>query len=310
MKRIIFTLLLALAVLTSCADPDSVVKTPSDTSAPPAKDSIVDSAKNETTEPFDSETSNNIPTKQVLFSDKGIEVEFVGLEEKGFIGFVGPNPQVTAELKVTNNTDEKVAITYFITAVNDFSMYGGGDDTADISAGESICVKPWIFRSDLNEQLVSVVNSIDIAFNVFVDADIIVDNENLRIQINDEKDLDIEEKEIYNKDGFRFFIYRLGESEPLFCFENNNSDYAAVFPISAEVDGKTLDITEMTHPSYTTIPKGGKVVLDLFSLRYGQEQNFFIKYADSDIVMSFEILLDDGENVTSYITDPITIKMK
>ena len=66
----------------------------------------------------------------------------------------------------------------------------------------------------------------------------------------------------------------------------------------------------MTHPSYTTIPKGGKVVLDLFSLRYGQEQNFFIKYADSDIVMSFEILLDDGENVTSYITDPITIKMK
>lgn len=302
MKRIIFTLLLALAVLTSCADPDSVVKTPSDTSAPPAKDSIVDSAQNETTEPFDSETSNNIPTKQVLFSDKGIKVEFVGLEEN--------SSRVTAELEVTNNTDEKVAITYFITAVNDFSMYGGGDDTADIPAGESICVKPWIFRSTLNEQFVSVVNSIDIAFSVLVDADIIVDNANLRIQINDENDLDIEEKEIYNKDGFRFFIYRLGESAPLFCFENNNSDYAAVFPISAEVDGKTLDITEMTHPSYTTIPKGGKVVLDLFSLRYGQEQNFFIKYADSDIVMSFEILLDDGENVTSYITDPITIKMK
>lgn len=45
MKRIIFTLLLALAVLTSCADPDSVVKTPSDTSVPSAKDSIVDSEK-------------------------------------------------------------------------------------------------------------------------------------------------------------------------------------------------------------------------------------------------------------------------
>lgn len=210
MKRIIFTLLLALAVLTSCADPDSVVKTPSDTSAPPAKDSIVDSAKNETTEPFDSETSNNISTKQVLFSDKGIEVEFVGLEEKGFIGFVGPNPQVTAELKVTNNTDEKVAITYFITAVNDFSMHGYFGDGTDIPAGESICVKPWIFQSDLNEQLVSVVNSIDIAFNVFVDADIIVDNANLRIQINDEKDLDIEEKEIYNKDGFRFFYLPFG----------------------------------------------------------------------------------------------------
>ena len=85
-------------------------------------------------------------------------------------------------------------------------------------------MKPWIFQRDLNEQLVSVVNSIDIAFNVFVDADIIVDNANLRIQINDEKDLDIEEKEIYNKDGFRFFIYRLGESAPLFCFENNTSD--------------------------------------------------------------------------------------
>lgn len=310
MKRIIFALLLALAVLTSCADPDSVVKTPSDTPAPPAKDSIVDSAKNETTEPFDSETPNNISTKQVLFSDKGIEVEFVGLDEKGFIGFVGPNPQVTAELKVTNNTDEKVAITYFITAVNDFSMSGGGDNTADIPAGESICVKPWIFRSTLNEQFVSVVNSIDIAFSVLVDADIIVDNANLRIQINDENDLDIEEKEIYNKDGFRFFIYRLGEAAPLFCFENNNSDYAAVFPISAEVDGKTLDITEMTHPSYSVIPKGGKVVLDLFSLRYGQEQNFFIKYADSDIVMSFEILLYEGETDTSYITDPITIKMK
>lgn len=171
-------------------------------------------------------------------------------------------------------------------------------------------MKPWIFQRDLNEQLVSVVNSIDIAFNVFVDADIIVDNANLRIQINDEKDLDIEEKEIYNKDGFRFFIYRLGESAPLFCFENNNSDYADIFPISAEVDGKTLDLAEMFYPGHSTIPKGGKVVLDLFSPRYGQEQNFFIKYADSDIVMSFEILLDDGENVTSYIIDPITIKMK
>lgn len=73
MKRIIFTLLLALAVLTSCADPDSVVKTPSDTSAPPAKDSIVDSAKNETTEPFDSETSNNIPAKQVFFPTRGLK---------------------------------------------------------------------------------------------------------------------------------------------------------------------------------------------------------------------------------------------
>ena len=46
MKRIIFTLLLALAVLNSCADPDFVVKAPSDTSAPPAIESIVDSAKN------------------------------------------------------------------------------------------------------------------------------------------------------------------------------------------------------------------------------------------------------------------------
>lgn len=310
MKRIIFTLLLALAVLTSCTDPGSVVKPPSDTSAPPAKDSIVDSAKNETTEPFDSETSNNIPAKQVLFSDKGIEVEFIGLEKIGLIRFEGPDPQVTAELKVTNNTDEDVVITYFITAVNDFSMYGGGNDGSDIPAGESICVKPWIFQSDLNKQLVSVVNSIDIAFNVLVDADIIVDNANLRIQINDENDLDIEEKEIYNKEGFRFFIYRLGESAPLFCFENNNSDYAAVFPISAEVDGKTLDITEMTHPSYSVIPKGGKVVLDLVPLFYDQEQNFFIKYADSDIVMSFEILLENSETDTSYITDPITIKMK
>ena len=44
--------------------------------------------------------------------------------------------------------------------------------------------------------------------------------------------------------------------------------------------------------------------------RYGQEQNFFIKYADSDIVVSFEILLYEGETDTSYITDPITIKMK
>ena len=83
MKRVIFALLLALAVLTSCADPDSVVKTPSDTSAPPAKDSIVDSAKNETTEPFDSETSNNIPTKQVLFSDKGIESSLSDLKKRG-----------------------------------------------------------------------------------------------------------------------------------------------------------------------------------------------------------------------------------
>lgn len=102
----------------------------------------------------------------------------------------------------------------------------------------------------------------------------------------------------------------MGESAPLFCFENNNSDYADIFPISAEVDGKTLDLAEMFYPGHSTIPKGGKVVLDLFSPRYGQEQNFFIKYADSDIVMSFEILLDDGETDTSYITDPITIKMK
>lgn len=130
-----------------------------------------------------------------------------------------------------------MSITYYIMSVNGFSMYGYAGDGDDIPARDCINVKPYISQEDLDEQFVSEVNSVDISFNVIANTDVIVNNENLRIQINDENDLDIEENELYNKDAFRFLTYRTGESAPLFCFENDSSHSVDIWPASVVLDG-------------------------------------------------------------------------
>lgn len=313
MKRIFITALLTLVLLTSCADPSSVGKAPSDSPISTSEESMVETVKKEDTEPTSTEISTEAPAKQILFSDKGIEVEYIGVEET--------NSRVTAELKVVNNTADKVVIACFITAVNDFSMDGYAGDGYGIPAGESITIKPYIRQKYLDEQFVSAINSIDIAFSVIVNADIIVNNANLRVLINDGNDLDIEERELYNKDGFRFLTYRSGESAPLFCFENNSTVDASIFVYSVELDGKTVeaeDILDGMVATGTGILPGKKAVLD-FSYDNGinyyypisGEHNFFIEHADSDIVMSFEIILEysTGE-INHYITEPFKVEMQ